>query len=112
MEQLLFGNDRENKLSADLPASKRVVALTWRIGFFLIGKSCKIIHAGIQGARNSLALFKGVISLSGLDFRIIALVNAGQHLHLYLCKTPFLPQIFKSSQFQECRCSVEHPNQE
>ena len=59
------------------------------IRFFLVCQTCKIVHAGIQGKSDPFALFKGVVAFSVFDFRVIALINAGQVLHFDLGISPF-----------------------
>ena len=58
----------------------------------VIGQSGQIVHTGIQCQRDSPALFKGHIALTAFDFGVIALVNAGQHLHFYLSILSFFSQ--------------------
>lgn len=52
-----------------------------RIRFLFIGQAGKVIHAGVEGHGQLPTLLKGHVSLSVLDFRVIALVNPGCHLH-------------------------------
>ena len=72
------------------------------IGLLFIGQACQVIHAGVQCQRDALALFKGVIALAGFDLGLVALVNAGEHLHLHLCIPLCLAKLFQP-------CHVHHP---
>ena len=47
------------------------------IGLLNIGQSGQIIHAGVQCQSNALALLKRIVTLSGLNFGIVALINSG-----------------------------------
>ena len=55
-----------------------------RIGRLLVCQPSQIIHACVQRQRNTLALLKGKVPGTTFNFRIIALVNSSQHLHLNL----------------------------
>lgn len=59
---------------------------------FFVGQTGQIVHAGVQRQGNFFQLFKGVISFSGFQFGIIALVNAGEHLHFDLGIAAFFSQ--------------------
>ncbi len=64
------------------------------IGGWIVGQTGQIIHAGIQCKSNPFALFKGHTAPAGFDLGIIALVDSGQHLHLELCESAGIPQVF------------------
>jgi len=66
-----------------------------RVRLFLIRKSRKIIHTCVKSLCYPTALFKGVVSLAVFNFRIIALVDAREHLHLYLRVSPLFAECFK-----------------
>ena len=63
------------------------------IRLFFICKSRQIVHAGVQRQGDALALLEGEMTFLRLNFGIIALVDAGKHLHFDLRITLFLPQI-------------------
>ena len=69
------------------------------IGLFFIRQLSKVIHAGVQRKRNPAALFKRVVPFPSLQLRVIALVNAGQHLHLNLRELAFFAQLHQSCHF-------------
>ena len=50
----------------------------------LVCKTGQIIHAGIQGKGDPLALLERVVALSLLDFRIVTLIDTCQQLHFDL----------------------------
>ena len=85
-----------------MPRAQRDLFFASWIWLWLVGQTSQVIHAGIQCQRNSFALLKGHISLSSLNFRVVALVDSGQHLHLNLCKASLF------SQFQQLRHSITH----
>lgn len=66
------------------------------VGFLFIRQPCEIVHTGIQSKGNAAALLKGEIPFSAFQFGIIALVNAGQKLHLYLCQLLFESKLLHS----------------
>lgn len=57
---------------------------TARVGDAFIGQSGKIVHAGIERERKPAALLESQIPPAALELGIIALVDAGQQLHLNL----------------------------
>ena len=73
-----------------------------RIRLLLIRQASQIIHAGLQCQRNAPALFKGHVALAALDFGIITLVDARQHLHLDLGIAPLFSEHFH-------RCHIHYP---
>ena len=66
------------------------------VGFLFIRQPCEIVHTGIQSKGNAAALLKGEVPFSAFQFGIIALVNAGQKLHLYLCQLLFESKLLHS----------------
>lgn len=62
----------------------------------VIGQSGQVVHAGVQSQRNAAALLEGHIPPAALDLGVVALVNAGQELHLDLGKPPFPAQLLQS----------------
>lgn len=54
----------------------------------------KVIHASFERECNPPALIKGVIPLPRFQLGIIALINAGEHLHFDLCIAPSFPKCF------------------
>ena len=69
------------------------------IGSLLIGQASQIIHACVECQRNAFTLLKGKMPGTALDFRIIALVDPRQHLHLNLREAPFFPEVLQSCHF-------------
>ena len=67
-----------------------------RIRLIIVGQPCQIVHAGVQGDGDFSALLKGVVSFSVFDFGIIALVDACEHLHFYLCISTLFAELFQS----------------
>ena len=82
MEECHF---QQRKQKEATPASSLFFA---RIGRFFISDTRQVVHTGIYGQRDPLALLKGIKPFSVLYFGIIALVNAGQQLHFNL-RIPF-----------------------
>lgn len=74
-----------------MPRAQRDLFSVSRIGVGVVGETGQIIHAGIQRQGNPLTLFKRHISLSGFNFRIVTLVDSGQHLHFNLLKAFLFP---------------------
>ena len=64
------------------------------IGFLHIGQPGQIVHAGIQGQSDAFALFEGVVALSGFDLGIVALIDAGFHLHIELRIAALFSKVF------------------
>ena len=60
----------------------------------IVGQPRQIIHAGIQGKGDPLALLERVVALSLLDFGIIALIDPRQKLHFYLGVAALFSQFF------------------
>lgn len=54
---------------------------------------------GFQRVRNAAALFKGHVSFAGFDFGVVALVNAGQHLHFDLRISLLFAELFHLCHF-------------
>lgn len=67
-----------------------------RIWARIIGQSRQIIHAGIQGQCYAAQLFIGIVTLFGLQFGVVTLVDPGQHLHFDLCITPCFSEVLQS----------------
>ena len=64
-----------------------------RIGRGVVGKPRQIIHAGIQRQSDLSALLKGIVALAAFDLGIVALIDAGQHLHLDLRDSSLFSQL-------------------
>ena len=75
---------------------KNIILFAAWIRLFLIRQSREVIHTGFQGKRQTAALLKGIIPPSVFQFGIIALIDAGEHLHFDLCVSFFHPQLFES----------------
>ena len=60
----------------------------------VVGKTGQKVHAGLQSQGDPAVLLKGHVAPPGLDFRIVALVDAGEHLHLDLGISLFPPELF------------------
>ena len=71
------------KIGTIVPIFLLFFAFSW-IGFLLIRQPRKIVHACVQRLRDPLALFESIIPLSAFNFRVVALVDSRQHLHLHL----------------------------
>lgn len=80
-------------LTISLPFVLQFAGASW-IGLFLVSEPSQIIPAGVQCQRNSLALFKCIVSITVFNFTIVTLVNSGEKLHFYLCIAPFYAQVF------------------
>lgn len=86
------------------PPAKRRDRKPYRVLFLVFsGIWCRIvrqprqiIHAGVQGQGDLAALLKGIVPLAALYLGIVALVDTGQHLHLDLGVSTFLPYLFQS----------------
>ena len=73
-----------------------IIASVSRVRIFLICQAGKVIHAGVQRQGDSFALLKGIISFAAFDLGIVALIDAGQHLHLDLGEPSLFPQFLQS----------------
>jgi len=59
-----------------------------RIGRGVVGKPRQIIHAGVQRQGNLPALLEGIVPSATFYLGIVALIDAGQHLHFDLRESP------------------------
>ena len=79
-----------------MPRAQRDLFSTSRIRLWIISQTGQVVHTGVQYQCNPFTLLKGHISLSSLNFRVVALVDSGQHLHFNLLKAFLFPQFQQS----------------